>query len=496
MSSINSNLKEFDYFPNDLIPLLQFAKWEYDFIDSLNLKANIKIKLYLIDKEWLRQYKEIIGYTSFRSQLLHYISCKKQNNLNITELNNKLINSWINNKKSSSTNMKIPLHSNKNILSTNDNKTYFINGLSNFAIIPENLVNNFKIFSNKNENFIKAEGIFSKGKLLIPLNMNNKNDFEVFINMYYINNNINNKHAIDEVLFTLPKIDINIQNSIFIYLLNELIEKLIPNIKNEMCFNNNGNLIKYKAIFKNKIQSKNINNTSNENDLIKKINEIENENKKLQTMKEDLENRKKIFNQNKNNFIKDKKLFDEEKNSFYLKNSNNVIDINYKKDLDILNDLEYKTKQLTEQIQLYKIKDSELNEEYKNFRANNPNIKKEILNQKEKNLIILENNLKEIENSNSKNQKNILNKQKELETKKKILKQKELSIAEETNNELDDEIELLEKELKNNYTIQQNNTEIRKKLIPNNRLTLFQSCLIPSNNIFNKDNNNKFKITK
>ena len=326
--------------------------------------------------------------------------------------------------------------------------------------------------------------------------MNNKNDFEVFINMYYINNNINNKHAIDEVLFTLPKIDINIQNSIFIYLLNELIEKLIPNIKNEMCFNNNGNLIKYKAIFKNKIQSKNINNTSNENDLIKKINEIENEKKKLQTMKEDLENRKKIFNQNKNNFIKDKKLFDEEKNSFYLKNSNNVIDINYKKDLDILNDLEYKTKQLTEQIQLYKIKDSELNEEYKNFRANNPNIKKEILNLKEKNLIILENNLKENENSNNKNQKNILNKQKELETKKKILKQKELSIAEETNNELDDEIELLEKELKNNYTIQQNNTEIRKKLIPNNRLTLFQSCLIPSNNIFNKDNNNKFKITK
>ena len=283
-SKINSiNINQNINIEKDLDDLIKYGKWELSLISSLKSEKLSKKNLLLIDKEWLLNWKQLSGYNNIKSQIYNYLINiqKTKNDEAIMESETKKLKDiWNNNKLKynidiSNINNIPELDNKKYLLHINKNKT-LINAKENFDIISSDIFDIFKKYLDKTSS-IKVGGLFSKKKLLLPFNYNDKNINYIYINMIFI---INNKNDFEEILFEFPKLKINIIEKIRKEISNKNISEFIKdinnnegNIKDYFFLDDDGTQYIYKAFFKNKKIQNNINKEQNE---IKEENELNN----------------------------------------------------------------------------------------------------------------------------------------------------------------------------------------------------------------------------
>ena len=517
MNKINNTIENF---PNDLLNLINYGKWELSLISLLKSEKINKKNLILIDKEWLSQWKKMSGYNYIKNAIFHYLSIIKTNKNNITEENLKLNNSWKNIKQK----YKININSFRN-LKPMDNKQYLfnynnktlINGKAKFDIISNDIFDIFKKYFDKTVN-IKVGGLFSKNKLLLPFNYNDKNINNIFIDMIFIN-----KNDIEEILFIFPNMNLNriekIRKEITDKSNDEYIKEIIIN-QNEKeldYIDENGNKFTYKAIYKSKhsikkntneiklkeeatsndphynieqntditvidedlfnIKNIDINNLTVE-ELESKIKEIEKKVSEIAILENDLNNKeilylneqKELENQklefrNTKQIEKTEKIPIKKLNKSLVSNENNLKE-EYNKYTEQLKEIDFKSQYLFDEIQKCKEKEIILNNEYKKTK-NDYKIKENELDQKINEL----NNKEKIIKSKDKNlvfnlnkiEYEIKNKEEELERKNEKLSQKEKELNDKEN-ELND-LEEINKEKKKEIINKNNKIKQNVKLI-------------------------------
>ena len=499
-------------FPNDLNNLINYGKWELVLISSLKTEKNYKKNLILIDKEWLSQWKEISGYNYIKNQIFKYLSyCEKtKNHGNILEEAEKLNKLWLTIKSKYIINQenieKLKPVNNKQYLINYNNKK-IINGKKRFDIIPNDINEIFKKYLQKSVN-IQAGGLFKKKKLFIPFNYNDKNINYIFIDMLFINNN---KNEIEEILFVFPNLSLNIIEKIRKEIENKDINEFIKDINNKeekefIFIDENNHTYTYKAIYKNIlyfnknykneiINKINDNSETEKKNIMKKIDnlnfeELENQLKEIEEKTNKLVEKQNVLNEEENSYInelnefqKEKKLFGE-RNKFLnkkLSNSLNSLDNEtnleeeYNKFLEYLKEMEFKSLHIFDEIQECKEKEIKFNNEYKIFKNDYQqkiieiNYKIKDINNKENQIKIkddkLKNNLykKEIKVKNKEQELDL--KEEELNLKKKELEEKEIELDKEEKNTKKKSSELrqkyleISKKIKNIQIIEEKNNQ-------------------------------------
>ena len=514
-------------FPNDLLELIQFGKWELSLISSLKLEKNYKKNLILIDKEWLSQWKEISGYNYMKNAIFHYLTkIQKKKNENIIEENKKLNNSFQNIKQQYQINInnlqKLKPMNNKQYLFNYNNKT-LIDGKTLFDIISNEVHDIFKKYFQKTVN-IKVGGLFIKKKLLLPFNYNDKNINNIFIDMLFIN-----KNDLEEILFSFPKLNLNIIEKIRKEITNknndEFIQEVINNEKEkELDFNDeNGNKYTYKAFYKsNHITQKNKNtkeiklkeevnpnkniqidnninaieedlfniknidiNNLTPDELEKKIKEIEKKVSEMAVLEKNLDSEELLYLNQQKELEKEKNEFNKIKKNKRSKKSNindNNIKEDYNKYMEHLKEIEFKDQYLFDEIQKYKEKEKNLNNEYKTVKndykikeneldkkINELNNKENMIKTKDKNLIVNLNKINKIELEIRNKEEKLEIKKEELDQKEKELndKENELNDLEIKNEEKEDEIKIKNNKIKQNLKIIKDNEEKDNEIINN-----------------------------
>jgi hypothetical protein len=312
-NNINNEIEKFE---EDLKILLKYGKWNLSLISSLKSDKNYKKNLILIDREWLGQWKELTGYNYIKNKIFVYLSSvqqhqQKNNNAKILEENQKLQNFWENLKK----NKKIDINNNLQKLKPFNTRQYLLNhnnkmiidGRANFDIISTDVFDMFKKYYENSVN-IKVGGLFTKKKLLMPFNYNDKNMDYIYVDMMFIKDNKSN--IIDEILFIFPKLKLNVIEKIR----KDISSKDIDTFVNNFDSNNNekefhfkdtdGTEYTYKGIYKNKNKS---NYNQNINNKIS-INHNDNSNNKINENIINQSNQDKGDNNNKvNNYINNDK---------------------------------------------------------------------------------------------------------------------------------------------------------------------------------------------
>ena len=543
-------------FPNDLNDLIEYGKWELTLLSSLKSDRSYKKNLILIDKEWIHNWEEKTGYNYIKKQIFSYLIKTQKNKQIINEERNKLNNIWANikDKYQITESNNLPKINNKKFLMTS-NKNTKINAKEKFFIISSDIHNIFEKYFDKNI-CIKVGGLFTKKKLLMPFNYNDKNINFIYIDMLFLN-----KNNIYEILFVFPDLNLKIIEKIRKELVGKDISVLIKELNDndnekELIFNDeDGAQYKYKSICKdvflkeankentpiNKLKERNKNennlilkiqnsinnlanldlNNLNLEELQKKINEIENENKEMLKLNSNL-------NERENALMKEINELENEKNIFYNQksqnqNHNNILDdTNFEEEESKLNEtlkeLEFKNQHLIDEIQEYQEKENVLNYKYKEakneyqkkekelnmkindldnkvkmIKSKDENLmknrsrkeiemrkKEEELNNLEKELIDKENELDEKEeeiNLEEENNKEVIeeikNKKEEILDKLKMIKKKEDLNDEINNEELDEEIKMMEEQMSNNlksknskdnnHFIEENNEEMEEE---------------------------------
>ena len=495
---------EIEKFPEDLKILLKYGKWQLLLISSLKGNKNYKKNLILIDKEWLGQWKELTGYNYIKNKIFIYLSSiqqhqQKNNNTKIIEENQKLQNFWENIKKSKKIDannlQKLKPFNTKQYLLNYNNKM-IIDGRSNFEVISTDIFDIFKKYYEKSVN-IKVGGLFTKKKLLMPFNYNDNNTDYIYIDMMFIKDN--KKNNIDEILFLFPKLKLNVIEKIRKDISTKEIDIFVNNFdnnnENEFYFNDiDGTKYTYKGIYKNKsnynqnINNKitnkislnnnnnkineniikdndnnenirinnnlnvNINDTKNisnldvnnlsEEEIMKKMKEIEENINKMKEKENDITNNEKIYINEEKELKKQKTQFNKEKNTNKINNkNNNELEKEYHKYLEHLKEMESKNQNLFYEIEECKEQEKNLNNEYK--KAKNDFIEKEKklnekineLDNKEKDIKIKDNKIvndlknKEIELNNKETELNI--KEEDLKLKEQELNEKEIELNDE-----------------------------------------------------------------
>ena len=322
-----------------------------------------------------------------------------------------------------------------------------INAYKNYEIISSKLYEIFKLFVNYK---IKVDGLYNKGKLLIPLNYKN-NSFQIndeknqnFLEIIYINK----KSERENILYVFPndiKVCKNLENDI----INENIDNLINNIyskindqdyiKELIYYNDDGNEYNYKIVNKKHLlnqhnRNNNINTNGNKANIGKnKINQnIKNENNIINNL-----NNKKSFNNNINSINNKNKNNNNIKNN--INENKNIIkfdnSINKEKDIENLRKvLSQKIKNLQEISQNLIKKNNEIEEKQKEFdnlkrKFNNEKYKyndEQKLNSKDNNSNITEEQKKILEDLKNK----CLIYEKDLEIKKQELSKKQKTLSE------------------------------------------------------------------
>ena len=380
-------------FEKDLIPLIEYAKWELFHFNSLkNISKTIKIELVLIDKDILRKWKDKSGYNIFKKQIFSYLSfinkLKGQKD-KIEEENNKLNTQW----EKVKSEKKLNLKNINELISKKDISDFFfdlkekkINAYKNYEIISAKLYEIFKIFFNYK---IKVDGLYNKGKLIIPLNYKNNSiqskdeKNQNFLEIIYINK----KSERENILYVFPndiKICQNIENDI----VNESIDNLINNIyskindqdyiKEFIYYNDDGNEYNYKIVNKKLLlnqhnrNNNNINTNGNKanmgnnkiNQTIKNANNnINNLNKKKNLINNSLNNNINSINNWNNNNANINNNINENRNIIKLDNS-----VNKEKDIEKLRKvLSQKIKNLQEFSQKLIKKNNEIEKKQKIF---------------------------------------------------------------------------------------------------------------------------------
>ena len=493
----NENEKDSNIIPNDLNDLIEYGKWELTLFSSLKSDRSYKKNLILIDKEWIYKWEEKTGYNYIKKQIFSYLLKTQKNKQNINEEKNKLNNFWTNIKEKYqiTESNNLPIINNKKFLITS-NKNTKINAKEKFFIISSDIYNIFEKYFGKSI-CIKVGGLFTKKKLLMPFNYNDKN-----INYIYIDTLFLNKNDIYEILYIFPDLNLKIIEKIR----KELTEKEISNLikelndnEKELIYNNeDGAQYKYKAICKdiflkdiykentsinkkkesNKNESNLVNkinnsmnilnnldlNNLNLEELEKKIKEIENENKEMIKLNNNLKERE-------NALLKEMNDFESEKNVFYkqktLSSRDLLNNINFEEEesklKENLKELEFKNQHLIDEIQEYQEKENILNNKYKESKSefqkkeNELNIKIKELDNKERMIKSKDDNLMK-----NKNKKEIEMKKKEEELKKL---EKELNDKENELNEKEVDINFQEEENKEKIEeIKNKNEEVLEKL--------------------------------
>lgn len=267
--------EESNNYSNDELKNLikSYIDWEKEKEEILLFK-NDKIKdscdeknFYLIDKEWLNKFKEIIKY----KELIDYIKSEKTNNdsINIDEIINLFIDknsinlNNINKDINDKNDIENELINNKNfifevinekfnkLLKNVKNKYKIIGKIMNNKILFEMVLKNFKIifliFPIEKDNICKLFLIFKEKdkNYSIEINRLEKEDYKNILNRYEINlsyvdeNGINKKFKINEEnLFIVVKKSKYKSNYLF-YLLNKDINNFFKALKKSNCkFNN------------------------------------------------------------------------------------------------------------------------------------------------------------------------------------------------------------------------------------------------------------------
>ena len=386
-----------------------------------------------------------------------------------------------------------PLNNKKYLLHIN--KKTLISTKENFDIISSDILDVFKTFLDKST-IIKVGGLFSKNKLLMPFNYNDKNVDYIYINMLFIKNK---KNDFGELLFEFPKLKLNIIEKIRKDISNKNVLDYIKDINNgikekELSFSDkDGIKYKYKATYYSDLNNLNQNNlASNKNINIK---ESINDKKDINISKIKLESNKKlkelnnIFDFDINNLTaeeleqKIQEIEEETLNQIEIENNlkekeflllkeNNNKSINkeninfeeeYKKYEEKLKETELKIENTLNEIKYYHEKEKNLSDEYKKVKTDLDN-KENLINLKLKNLekreIALnneENELNKKEEKLYKEKNDIINKKEEMKIKQeeinkklKIIKKEEDTENERMNNELEEELKQLENELDEN----------------------------------------------
>ena len=501
MKSINSTKSSSNInIEDDLNDLIKYGRWELSLISSLKSEKNYKKNLLVINKDWLSNWKEITGYNFIKNKIFQYLVVTQKNKNDtkkIEEETKKLNELWLNIKLKNNINISniknIPKIDNKKYLLHVNNKI-LINSREKFDVISNNIFDLFQKYLDKNET-IKVGGLFSKKKLLLPFNYNDKNVDYIFINMFFI---INNKNELGDILFEFPKLKLDIIEKIRKEISNKNINEFIKDI-NESGINNkeyifkdeNNNQYIYKVLFKkDKNQIKQINKKSI--NIKQPMNEIKINKEKDTTNNYSISQINDIFNFDINNLTSEqieqkiKEIEEEtlkqielennlkEEEILLMKKSQNLNAIDeYNKYEEQIEELQFKIHDTLNDIQVYKEKENNLDEQCKNInlRLNKNeqkiknlneyqekehiiNMKLEEINKKEIELKNKENNLikkeKEVEkekNNNKEKRNELKNKEIEINKKEIILKKQEDLENERINKELEEEYKELEKEV-------------------------------------------------
>ena len=377
-----------------------------------------------------------------------------------------------------------------------DIKEKKINAYKNYEVISSKLYEIFKLFVNYK---IKIDGVYNKGKLIMPINYKNNNTKinddknQNFLEIIYINK----KNERENILYVLSndiKICQNLEKDIF----NENIDNLINNIYSKIneqdyikefsYYNDDGNESQYKIVNKklllNQYNKNNINiNVNKANTDKNKINQnirspknnINNLNNKKNLFNNPLNN--SINNNNNNNFNSENNM-NQNKNIIKLDNSPNK-----EKNIENLRkELLQKIKNLQELSQKIIKKNNEIDERQKDF----DNQKRKLNEEKnkynaEQNLnsnITEEQNkiLKDLKNKCLASEKDLEIKRQELAKKQKTLSEKEKflqSFIYKNNNKL--------KSIENEYNKKRELFNSNEEKFEQKRYTL------SSNNYFGKE---------
>jgi len=331
----------------DLFSLIEFAKWELYNFNLLKKSSKLtKVELILIDKDIIKKWKEKSGYNIFKKQIFgHLFAINKLKNdkekIKIEKENiNKKWQKLITEKIIIPNNIKtLPNQDLSGLyLSLKENK---INAYKNYEVISSKLFNIFKNIINYK---IIVEGVYHKGKLIIP--MNYKNDMnlrtsiksgENFMEIFYLNP----KNESEDLLCILPN-DNYVCEQIEEYFINESIEnlfkKIFSNLENKEkddkyiteFIDQNGNKFQYKIINKKIIQSNHFKTENNKKAFNNSINLNIDENNKedeLEKLKQILSEKIKILqnvneriNQRNNNIKKIKSKINESNNDNSINN--------------------------------------------------------------------------------------------------------------------------------------------------------------------------------
>ena len=486
----NINDEKINNTTEELFPLIEYAKWELSHFNLLKKTTKQFIKeLILIDKDTLKQWKEKSGYNLIKKNIFNYIytiNKLKNQKEKIKEENNKLNDTW----EKTKSDKKINIDINMNNISKKDLGQFYIDlkekqidGYKNYEVISSKLYEIFKPFLTCK---IVVNGIYNKGKLVIPLNYknkdNNNSESKNFLEILYINS----KNEIEDILYIFPN-DRNVCNKLEKEIINDKIENLTKNIFSNLNEQENpkefyyceedGNKISYKVLNKKQFITKKNTNENNKN----------NKNNKIK------DNKNKSIKYEKANNDKAQKVSD--KNLILPKSENNSIKTETKKEKDI-NKLRL---ELLEKIKNYENLNIKIQEKSSELSKNQKNLEiaKSKFNQ-EKNIFCKEqkknntNNdadlrakLEDIKYKCSISEKEYENKQKELSRMKKVLLEKEkfLQSYKEKNNNL---IKLKEKEYNEKNEIYNNDEEKYEK----NRMTIgcnTNSYSIKENELFNRE---------
>ena len=450
---------------NGLKPLIEYAKWElFNFNSLKNISKTIKIELVLIDKDILRKWKDKSGYNLFKKQIFSHLSSLnklKGQNDKVKEENDKLITQWQNVISEKKLN---PKNINELILKKDISGFYFdlkeknINAYKNYEIISSKLFEIFKLFVNHK---IIVDGLYNKGKLIIPLNYKNnniQNNYEKnqnFLEIIYINK----KNEREDILYVFPndtKVCQNIENDI----INESIDILINNIyskindqeyiKELIYYNDDGNEYKYKIVNKKHLLNQNNKNNNiniNENkpnidknkinqNIKSKNNNVRNLNNKNNLINNTVNNNINKINNINNNITNNNNNIKENKNFIKLNiSSNNEKDIeNLRKDLlqkiknfqefsqkliKKNNEIDEKQKEFDNQRRKFNEEKNKYNDEQKSNSYGNNNIKEEqkkILEDLKNKCLIYEKDLKIKKQELAKKQKTLSEKEKFLQS--------------------------------------------------------------------------------
>ena len=477
--------ENYQTFPQDLLNLLLFGKYELSFFNYLSKELSLKQELILIDKNFLVQWKNLSGYNLFKKPIFNYftfITTNRQNQYKQKDAKNKLISLWQNTKNSKKLN--------PDEVKTLPKMNISINTKNNNCFIPFQLLN---LFNNKINEVIKLNGIFNKGKLLCTLNYINFN----LIYMLFIKDEKDFYNIIfDELYFELPLNNNRVFSKIEDYLHNENIKTLkekyndiISDKTNIMIinFNDNGNNYQYKVFKKNtSIDNSNIN--ISQNDYESKLNDLALEKKMYDEENDNLIKEENLLEQEiqklNNDKIKLYQLKNETSNLYATFHQNNETDF----DSDIKNKILIAQKEYQQKLDEFeKIKQKVTNkkryiiQEKRKFQKVNKSSEKqlnnnedELIKKRENDLLIKEKSLREKEILIKQQQKIINDKEKELDTQifnidqkliyyknKNFLINQNKNKKEEIENEISDgELEEIQKEIE----IENNNKKNEKNL--------------------------------